>query len=315
MQPAGRPHRRRGWWAAVVAAAVVFAACVPPKQPPPPRSASPLFQAACDGVLQGSVAGQVETSALDETSGAAASRANAGVLWAHNDSGDTARVFAMTTSGHHLAWFQLAGASAVDWEDMAIGPGPQNGQSYLYLADIGDNAQARASVVVYRVPEPTIDVQHPPADGQTLTNVTALTLQYPDGAHDAEALAVDPANGDLVIVTKEISGQAGVYVRPASAATSSTLDRKDRISLGPGTVVTGADASPDGTAVAVRTYGSVLVFPRPPSTPLDEAFRSGWCAGASTAEILGEAIAITPDGRGYVTISEGTHPPINRFAS
>ena len=270
MQPAGRPHRRRGWWAAVVAAAVVFAACVPPKQPPPPRSASPLFQAACDGVLQGSVAGQVETSALDETSGAAASRANAGVLWAHNDSGDTARVFAMTTSGHHLAWFQLAGASAVDWEDMAIGPGPQNGQSYLYLADIGDNTQARGSVVVYRVPEPTIDVQHPPADGQALTNVTALTLQYPDGAHDAEALAVDPADGDLVIVTKEISGQAGVYVRPASAGTSSTLDRKDPISLGPGTVVTGADASPDGTAVGAA---HVLVGPRVPSRALHTARR------------------------------------------
>jgi len=310
MQLAGRPHRRRRWWAAVVPAAVVFAACFPP--PPPP--ASPLFNAACDGDLQGSVAGQVESSALVETSGAAASRANAGVLWAHNDSGDTARVFAMTTSGHHLAWFQLAGASAVDWEDMAIGPGPQNGESYLYLADIGDNNHARASVVVYRVPEPTIDVQHPPADGQVLTNATALTLQYPDGPHDAEALAVDPANGDLVIVTKEISGQAGVYVRPTSAATS-TLDRKDPIPLGPGTLVTGADASPDGTAVVLRTYTSVLVFPRASSSQLDEAFRSGWCAGASAPEQQGEAIAVSPNGRGYVTVSEGANPPINHFAS
>lgn len=314
MQPAGRPHRQRRWWAAVVLAAIVFAACLPPPPPPPPPPASPLFQAACDGNLQGSVAGQVESSALTETSGAASSRANAGVFWAHNDSGDTARVFAMTTSGHHLAWVQLAGASAVDWEDMAIGPGPQNGQSYLYLADIGDNNHARPSVVVYRVPEPTIDVQHPPADGQTLTNATALTLQYPDGPHDAEALAVDPANGDLVIVTKEVSGQAGVYVRPASAATS-TLDRKDPIPLGPGTLVTGADASPDGTAVVLRTYTSVLVFPRAPSTPLDEAFRSGWCAGSSAAEPQGEAIAVSPDGRAYVTISEGVQPPINRFAS
>jgi hypothetical protein len=119
-----------------------------------------------------------------------------------------------------------------------------------------------------------------------------------------------------VIVTKELSGQAGVYVRPASAATS-TLDRKDPIALGLGTLVTGADASPDGTAVVLRTYSSVLVFPRPPSTPLDQAFRSAWCAGASAPEPQGEAIAVTPDGRGYVTISEDMqlHPPINRFAS
>ncbi len=311
MSRAGKPRRPSWWWAGLVPVAVVLAACVPP--PPPPLPASPLFQAACNGDLQGNVAGSVESTALTETSGAAASRANPGVLWAHNDSGDTPRVFAMTSSGHHLSWFQLAGASAVDWEDMAIGPGPQPGQSYLYLADIGDNNHVRTSIVVYRVPEPAINTQQPPAEGQTLANVTAFTMQYPDGPHDAEALAVDPASGDLVIVTKEISGQAGVYSHQASAA-SSTLDRKSPISLGAGTLVTGAGATPDGTAVVLRTYTSVLVFPHAPSTPLDEAFGFGSCDGASAAEPQGEAIAVTPDGRGYVTISEGAQPPINRFA-
>jgi hypothetical protein len=31
------------------------------------------------------------------------------------------------------------------------------------------------------------------------------------------------------------------------------------------------------------------------------------------SEPQGEAIAVTADGRGYVTISEGSHPPVNRF--
>jgi hypothetical protein len=307
-------RRGRGWWRVGVASALlVAAACVPVKAPPPPPPpTSLLVQAACEGRLQASTAGQVTSNALTETSGVAASRHNGGLLWAHNDSGDSARVFAITTSGAHLGWFALAGASATDWEDMAIGPGPQAGQSYLYVGDIGDNTHVRTSVVVYRVPEPNIDVSQPPGDGQVLGNVDALVLQYPDGAHDAEALAVDPVTGDIVIVTKELSGQAGVYVRRASSSTT-TLSRTDPIQLDFGTLVTGASVAPDGSAIALRTYGSVLLFPRPSGTTLDEALRSSSCIGASASEAQGEAIAVTADGRGYVTISEGAQPPINRF--
>jgi hypothetical protein len=310
MKPAAAPHRRRWWRGALLsAAALLVAACFPP---PPPPASSPLVQAACEGRLQGVVAGQVESGALTETSGVAASTTNPGVLWAHNDSGDTARVFAMTASGGHLGWFGLDGASAIDWEDMAIGPGPLAGRRYLYVGDLGDNQRVRESVVVYRVAEPGIDQQQPPGDGQTLEDVEAFVLRYPDGAHDAEALLVDPATGDLVIVTKEASGQAGVYTHPAGA-TGETLSRQDPLVLGSGVLVTGGDAAPDGETVVLRTYTSVLVFPRPAGRPLHEALAASRCTGASAAEQQGEAIAVTADSRGYVTISEGTQPPVNRF--
>jgi hypothetical protein len=195
---------------------------------------------------------------------------------------------------------------------MAIGPGPVAGQSYLYMGDIGDNNQARTSISIYRVAEPSINVQQPPGDGQTLANVETFVLTYPDGAHDAEALAVDPTTGDIVIVTKELSGQASVYVRPASSS-STTLTRKDPVALGVGTLVTGADVSPDGNAVVLRTYTSVLLFPRPDATALDAALRETPCTGGSASEPQGEAVAVTPDGRGYVTVSEGSQPPVNRF--
>ena len=51
----------------------------------------------------------------------------------------------------------MSGATAVDWEDIAAGPGPVSGVAYLYLADIGDNAKARTSVQVYRVREPLVN--------------------------------------------------------------------------------------------------------------------------------------------------------------
>jgi hypothetical protein len=308
-----RRHHLRRWPLLLMPLALVAACLPPPPPPPPPPPASPLVEAGCEGRLAGGAVGQVESSALTETSGTAASSANAGVLWAHNDSGDSARVFAMSTTGEHLAWFTLGGATAIDWEDMATGPGPQPGQSYLYVGDLGDNNHVRSSIVVYRVPEPVVDIQQPPGDGQVLGNVDALVLHYPDGAHDAEALAVDPATGDIVIVTKEVSGQSGVYVRSA-AAPSATLSSKAPVQLGAGTLVTGADAAPDGTAVLLRTYTSVLVYPRPGGSSLDEAFQSGSCTGASASEPQGEAIAVTADGLGYVTISEGSLPPVHRFA-
>ena len=52
---------------------------------------------------------------------------------------------------------------------------------------------------VYRVPEP--------GPGSAPTAPAArLTLRYPDGPHDAEALLVDPRGGTLAIVTKGLAG-------------------------------------------------------------------------------------------------------------
>src|SRR6185503_14763457 len=79
---------------------------------------------------------------LDEISGMSQSRGNPNIFWVHNDSGDQARVYAVNRKGVLVGTYLLDGASAVDWEDMAMGPAP-GGRSYLYLADIGDNSARR----------------------------------------------------------------------------------------------------------------------------------------------------------------------------
>ena len=68
--------------------------------------------------------GRIKNKALTEASGLVASDQNPDVLWSHNDSGAQAVVYAMTAQGKHLGAFQLFGVEAVDWEDIAIGPGP-----------------------------------------------------------------------------------------------------------------------------------------------------------------------------------------------
>ena len=89
-----------------------------------------------------------------------------------------------------VADLDVPGAEAVDWEDLALGPGP-GGRPLLYLGDIGDNREARETVDVYRVPEPRA------TSGATATApATRLRLRYPDGAHDAETLLVAPRGRD-----------------------------------------------------------------------------------------------------------------------
>src|SRR5205085_9632159 len=75
---------------------------------------------------------------------------------------------------------------------------------------------------------------------------------------------------------------------------------------------TGGDIAPDGKSVALRDYGSILIW-RIPGDDLAAAFTSG-----ATAERLpapdsgrqGEALAYTRTGDGLVTTSEGEHAPV-----
>src|SRR5262249_23702109 len=98
----------------------------------------------------------LENQSINESSGIAASRHNAGIFWTHNDSDDGPLIYAFDRQGKHRGVWRVKGAKAIDWEDMAIGPGPRQGRSYLYLGDIGDNSRRRNQITVYRVAEPQV---------------------------------------------------------------------------------------------------------------------------------------------------------------
>ncbi len=281
--------------------------------PPPP--ATTAVEAACTGQLVATNAGPIAGTALTEISGIDAGIVNPSLWWTHNDSGDSARVFAITAAGATQAIYTLTGASAVDWEDIALGGGPVAGRPYLYLADIGDNARARSEIVVYRVAEPTVS-----ASGTfALAGVEALRLRYPDGAHNAEALVVDQVTGEIVIFEKtSAGGTARVYRAPAGLAAGSltTMTQVAILSLPTGStnLVTGADLSADGSQLAVRTYAAVLLWSRAAGAPIWAPLASSPCSGPLPAEVQGEAIAFRPDGRGYVTVSEGVNQVLHGYA-
>ena len=227
--------------------------------------------AAGNGTARGSIA----NPALTELSGLVRSRADRDVLWAHNDSGDSARLFAVGLDGADRGTVTVTGAVAVDWEDIALGPGP-DGRDVLFVGDIGDNEAVRTEITVYRVLAPAV-----PGPGATTAAAgDRITLRYADGPHDAEALLVDARNGDLVIITKVTNGRATVY-RAAGAARAANGSRATLEPVGtlgepptPGLAqrlaqaafgeianrVTVADANATTGVAAVRTYAGVTVF-------------------------------------------------------
>ncbi|MCB1258685.1 MAG: hypothetical protein KDB26_16350, partial [Microthrixaceae bacterium] len=90
------------------------------------------------------------------------------------------------------------------------------------------------------------------------------------------------------------------------------LDKVGEIDLPPASLVTAADLSPDGSAIAVRAYGSEFLFDRDVNESIIDALSGEPCTGPMIAEVQGEAIAFAADGRSYMTIPEGADPTLHR---
>jgi hypothetical protein len=190
---------------------------------------------------------------VNEASGVAVSRRTGGVLWTHNDSGQPL-LYAVATDGQLRGTVQVAGAEVDDWEDVAVSPCTSG--SCVYIADIGDNKEARRNITIYRVPEPALT--------DTVTaRAEAFAAVYPEGPQDAEGFFVGP-DGALYVVTKGEDSPISVYRFPASL-TPETVMQLQRVATLAGNVkkdrrVTDADLSPDGKWVALRTLESVEFY-------------------------------------------------------
>jgi len=253
----------------------------------------------------------VESGLLTEVSGIAFSRQHDNVVWAHNDSGGSARLHALDAdTGADLGAWALSGAAAFDWEDMALVEGPF-GVQHLYAADFGDNFRLRSDIRIYRAVEPAnLSVSE-----ALPTNEFIFT--YPGGAADAESFFVDPATGDFIVITKTSDGTpATIYRGPADTQpeTSTPMEKVGEVDLdGLSPSATAADITGDGSVIGIRTYAEVLLWDRAPGQTIGEALAGESCLAPSTAERQGEALTFLPDGSGYVTISEGDNPPVHWF--
>ncbi|MBN1508544.1 MAG: hypothetical protein JW955_16970 [Sedimentisphaerales bacterium] len=255
--------------------------------------------------------GIVRSQLTREISGIVASRQNAGVLWVHNDSDDTPRIFAINTQADLLGICNVAGATQRDWEDIAIGPGPDPNREYLYIGDIGDNLAQRPEVVIYRVPEPKISAtagfgMMPIGPAET------IHLTYPGGPRDAETLLVDPLTRDIYIIAKR-EFFSKVY-RAGFPQSTTGPTRMEAVTVLPWGFAVAGDVSPDGREVIVRGIFNASLWTRTAGEPLWHAFAGKQIRLPLASEPQGEAICFDSQGLGYFTISEGADPPLYYFS-
>lgn len=234
---------------------------------------------------------------LRESSGVAWSRVRPGVLFSHNDGGHEAKIHALDTQGRLIGEIPLEGVGNRDWEDMATGP--CEGGACLYLADVGDNQEERDQIVVYRVVDDGV-YDGSPAEAQ------AFPMVLPHGPRDMEALFVLPGE-EVYFVSKGRNHAVTLYRYPPPLRAGETVMLEAVQTLTDGAMaipsqVTGADATPDGRLVAIRTYQALAFF-----TIRDGQFvpvEGGRVNLRTLNEVQGEAVGLGSEGWVALT-SEG----------
>ncbi|MDQ4122768.1 MAG: hypothetical protein M3209_15125 [Acidobacteriota bacterium] len=260
----------------------------------------------------------IQDSLITESSGLVASLSNKDIFWTHNDSGDDAFLYAFDRSGKRRAIFRVPSAKNYDWEDIAAFTDPKTGENYLFIGDIGDNGRKRSEVVIYRIREPEIkpqDANLTKKNARSTARADAIRVRYPDAARDAETLLVNPANGDLYIVSKSLIGKADVYKLAAGYEInkSNKLEHIGSIgspSLTPG-FLTGGSISPDGKRLVLCDYFAAYEFVLPAKAKsFDEIWKQTGTAIDLGEREQGEAICYGSDRKTIYATSEKKPSPL-----
>lgn len=258
---------------------------------------------------------------LTENSAAAMSRAQPGVFFTINDSGNDPILFAMDTLGADRGAWPVRGATNVDWESASMGPctgTPGTHSDCVYIGDTGDNEARYMSRAVYRVHEPNAT-----PIGDSLP-AERLEYAYSDGPHDVEAMYVAP-NGDMFFITKRPLRSVTGALRPAlvyqiaskawAAHVRAVAGLVDSLPVVPGSsllrLITDASLAPDGRHVAVRTYSQVYLFATDSLTgSIEHGVAPAVCNITSLGEAQGEGVTWATAAGRLVFTSEGQPEPI-----
>ncbi|MEU7618408.1 hypothetical protein AB0B27_20280 [Micromonospora rifamycinica] len=202
---------------------------------------------------------------------------------------------------------KYSGDGPFDTEDLALSP---DGKT-LWIADTGDNVtsrERRTRVAVWTMP---ISGSKQPV---------LHRLSYPERKpHDAEALLVG-ADGLPLVITKVPSGKAEIYTPEAKLDSGGDTEPVPMKKVGEITLpktttdnplniigrvaITGAARSPDGSRVVLRTYADAFEYDVS-GDDIVAALTTGKPRVTPLADPFGEAIAYTPEGTGFVTVSDG----------
>ncbi|KSA13279.1 hypothetical protein [Maribacter dokdonensis] len=197
---------------------------------------------------------------LDENSGLATYGDS--TVWVIEDGGNKDEIYQINLKGDILKSLKVKNGDNQDWEDLTT-----DKAGNLYIGDIGNNANKRKDLVIYKLPNPTIE----PGDK---IDAEKIKLHYPDQKdfppkkeglfYDSEAIFHH--DGKIFIVTKNRSkaftGEAHIYSVPDTKGTyeailvgSFTPCKDWKICQ-----ITSIDISPKGDRIVALSYGKLFIF-------------------------------------------------------
>ena len=279
-----------------------------------------------DGIIQGTLPSD---SNFQELSGltAAYKAGNEDYLWVISDSpANMIAAIKKSDASSQGIWSLTGTHSASDWED--VESSVVNGVSYLYIFDFGNNPNAANSrgtgidMVIHRVVEPTVT-----GSAGSTANYISINCAFP-AAHipthrDCEAAIIDPATGDIYIITKRETIPS-VYKLAHSATYTGiqTLtymgkmrDIPDVTTAALGATlcnVVDATINKFGTEIIVKNYGNAYLFSRNPVTQTVyqalcgvPTIITGYVGGGSATPATSHPNA-EPQGEGFCFDESGT---------
>jgi hypothetical protein len=263
--------------------------------------------------------GDLDVKTIMEASGIAVSRLVQRLY--HINDGSRPEFHITDVQGNALQTVRLTGFVSQDIEDIGLGACGSN--TCLYIADIGDNAVRRESVQIAIVREAR-------TFGAEANPQKVITARYPDGPHDAEAIAIHPS-GDLFLATKVRIGQqaapaqlfrltaaqlaAGGEQNFEAVGTIPIAALTESLGQSPRRIVTSMDFAQDGRRLLLLTYDAAIeiALGEKPTLPSDWTQGKTHLAFAIAALLQSEAIAYDRDGISIVYSTEsirGTAAPL-----
>lgn len=263
------------------------------------------------------LAGYLESKSLREASGLARSNRRDDLIWAINDDGP-ADLYALGRGGEKRGKVRIDAAKNRDWEDLASFM--LDDKPYLLIADIGDNEARRKDVTLYIVEEPD------PAE-DAIDIAWEIEYTYPEGPRDAEAIAVDVAAEQILVLSKRdiparlyslpLQPETGDRItaeflsliaslpQPSQRDVNNALANKDWHWQ-----PTGMDVDAGSSALLILTYRGVYYYARQRDESwLDATMRSP--LGVSLGKYRNaEAIAFAVSGDLAFVTTEKKHAPL-----
>jgi len=241
--------------------------------------------------------------AISESSGLTMSCNFLGVMWTLNDSGDSARIFAITVDGEAVRPENDAGpykgikvlnARNVDWEDIAA-----DDDGNLIIGACGNHKIPRRDLALYVIKEPN------PRLTKATSVIKKIRFRYPDqtdftlAINNFDCEAVFAWGGKYYLLTKHRTNTRTQLYRfdDIDEEQENVLTLVGDYDIGG--MVTAADVSTDGKRLAVLTYNAVWVFA---ISGGDDNFLQGKASRCTIA--MGQCEAICFDGNDLIVSSE-----------